>query len=144
MANVTRFAHRIRASKSWHGAYKRVRAASGAVAALLGAAAGTALFTQTPWAHGSVQVAIWIGAAVALVVCISAMVVGPGEPAEPTSNETEPFVKELPEIVPIPGGPGSDGYMSASGEDVERARRKRNPSSSSTSPAAKTGSGPGT
>jgi hypothetical protein len=127
MANRSRFAQRLRASKGWQQAYKRVRAASGAIAAVLGAVAGTALFTPTPWAHGSVQVVIWVTAAVALVVCLMAIAIGSGA-----------SVDEQPQIVPIPGRPGTDDYMSASDEDVEQARKRAGLSSPPTVPEART------
>jgi hypothetical protein len=85
---------------------------------------------------------IWIAAAVALVVCISATVVGPGDPAGLAIEGKDPLIKKRTEIVPIPGGPGSEGYMSSSDDAVERARKKRGPSSSPAAPNAQTGLGP--
>lgn len=140
---MLRFAHRIRASKSWRRANKQVRAGSVAIAAVLGGVAGTALFTSTPWAHGSLQVVIWIAAAVAIVLCLAALAIGPGETTAPPASEIEPPVPEPAEVVPIPGGPGSEGYMSASDEAVERARKKAHESSSPAVPNTQTGSGPG-
>jgi hypothetical protein len=95
-----------------------------AIAAILGATAGTALFTTTPWAHGSVQVVIWVAAAVALVVCLVAIAIGPGElTAPPARGETKP-VEEAPLVEPISGGPENEGYMGRSDDAVKQAREK--------------------
>jgi hypothetical protein len=121
---MSRFAHRLRSGKGRQSAYKRLRTASGAIAAVLGAAAATALFTPTPWAHGSAQVAIWIAAAVALVVCLVAILISTGRPEEPPiDRKSETSLNEAPQVVPIPGGHGSEGFMGASDAEVEHARR---------------------
>lgn len=120
MANVSRFTQRLRASTRWQGARKRVRAASGAVAGVLGAAAAMALFTSTPWAHGPVQVVIWVAAAVALVVCLVASAASPGESVgTPVTEETRSGAEEATQIVPIPGR-GLEGYMGLSDDAVEK------------------------